>query len=71
MINAAEQLIIVADSTKFGHTSLALSCDLTEIDTLVTDSDVTDEWKQRLATADVKLIIAENQSATIGQSRSA
>jgi DeoR/GlpR family transcriptional regulator of sugar metabolism len=62
MINAAEQLIIVADSTKFGHTSLALSCDLTEIDILVTDSDVTSEWKERLARAEIQLVVAESMS---------
>jgi DeoR/GlpR family transcriptional regulator of sugar metabolism len=62
MINAAEQLIIVADSTKFGHTSLALSCDLTEIDILVTDSDVTSEWKERLAQAEIQLVVAEDAS---------
>jgi DeoR/GlpR family transcriptional regulator of sugar metabolism len=59
MINAAEQLIIVADSTKFGHTSLALSCDLTKIDILVTDSDVPAEWKERLAEADIQLVVAQ------------
>lgn len=71
MINAAEQLIIVADSTKFGHTSLALSCDLTEIDILVTDSDVPSEWKERLEQAEIQLIVAQTSGANLEQQKSA
>jgi DeoR/GlpR family transcriptional regulator of sugar metabolism len=71
MINAAEQVIIVADSTKFGHTSLALSCDLTEIDILVTDSDVPSEWKERLEQAEIQLIVAQTSGANLEQQKSA
>jgi DeoR/GlpR family transcriptional regulator of sugar metabolism len=59
MIASAEQLIVVADSTKFGHTSLAQMCPLEEIDVLVTDSELATEWKERLEAAQVKLVIAE------------
>lgn len=59
MITSAEQVIIVADSTKFGHTSLAQSCRLDDIDMLVTDGEIAAEWRERLAAADVKLIVAE------------
>jgi len=59
MIASAEQLIVVADSTKFGHTSLAQMCPLEEIDVLVTDNELATEWKERLEAAGVKLVVAE------------
>jgi DeoR/GlpR family transcriptional regulator of sugar metabolism len=58
MMNAAEEVIVVADSTKFGHTSLAHSFNLADIDILVTDHEIAGEWKQRLGDAGVKLVIA-------------
>ena len=61
-IASAEQLIVVADSTKFGHTSLAQMCPLEEIDVLVTDSELPAEWPERLAAARVKLVIAETET---------
>jgi len=62
MIASAEQLIVVADSTKFGHTSLAQMCPLEEIDVLVTDSELGTEWKDRLEAAGVKLVVAETET---------
>jgi DeoR/GlpR family transcriptional regulator of sugar metabolism len=59
MIASAEQVIVVADSTKFGHTSLAQMCPLEEIDVLVTDCELGAEWPPRLEAAGVKLVIAE------------
>jgi DeoR/GlpR family transcriptional regulator of sugar metabolism len=64
MMNAAEEVIVVADSTKFGHTSLAHSFDLADIDILVTDHEISAEWNQRLTGAGVKLVIAAAASAT-------
>jgi DeoR/GlpR family transcriptional regulator of sugar metabolism len=59
MITSAEEVIIVADSTKFGHTSLAQACGLEEIDVLVTDDGVTPEWTERLTAAGVKVVVAQ------------
>jgi len=59
MITSAEEVIIVADSTKFGHTSLAKACGLEEIDVLVTDDGASPEWRERLATAGVKVVVAQ------------
>ena len=60
MMTSAEEVIVVADSTKFGHTSLAHLCDLTDIDVLVTDHEIDAAWRERVAAADVKLVVAEN-----------
>jgi DeoR/GlpR family transcriptional regulator of sugar metabolism len=60
MMTSAEEVIVVADSTKFGHTSLAHLCDLAEIDVLVTDQEIDAAWRERVMAATVKLVIAEN-----------
>jgi DeoR family fructose operon transcriptional repressor len=59
MMKAAEQTIIVADSTKFGHQSLAHLCGLGDIDTLVVDDGITPEWRERVAHSGVNLIVAQ------------
>jgi DeoR family fructose operon transcriptional repressor len=59
MMSAADEVIVVADSTKFSHTSLAHLCNLTDIDVLVTDNELDATWRERLAAADVRLVVAE------------
>jgi DeoR family transcriptional regulator, fructose operon transcriptional repressor len=59
MMQSADEVIVVADSTKFGHTSLAHLCRLDEIDVLVTDSEIDATWQERISQAGVKLIVAE------------
>jgi DeoR/GlpR family transcriptional regulator of sugar metabolism len=63
MMHAADEVIVVADSTKFGRTSLAHLCDLTDIDILVTDDELPAAWRERLAAADVKVVIADATTA--------
>lgn len=59
MMQAADEVIVVADSTKFSHTSLTHLCDLDAIDILVTDDELDSAWKSRLENAEVKVIVAE------------
>jgi DeoR/GlpR family transcriptional regulator of sugar metabolism len=59
MTSAADEVIVVADSTKFGRTSLTHLSDLDSIDTLVTDHEIDPAWRDRLTAAGVKVIIAE------------
>ena len=66
MMTSAEEVIVVADSTKLGHTSLSHLCDLNAIDVLVTDHEITAEWRERVAAADVKLIVAESAGEASG-----
>lgn len=58
MMNAAEEVIVVADSTKFGHQSLSHLCPLADVQHVVVDAEVTDEWKQKLMAAGVNVHIA-------------
>jgi DeoR/GlpR family transcriptional regulator of sugar metabolism len=58
MMQAADEVIVVADSTKFGHSSVAHLCDLGEVKTHVVDHKITEEWRSRLVAAGVNLLIA-------------
>jgi DeoR/GlpR family transcriptional regulator of sugar metabolism len=54
----------LADSTKFGHQSLALMCKLEDIDKLVVDSDIPHDWRSTLLEANVDLMVASPTSNT-------
>ncbi len=58
MMRAADETIVVADSSKFGHQSLAHVCELQEIDCLITDSGIPSEWRKKLTEAGIHLIVA-------------
>lgn len=58
MMEAADEVIVLADSTKFGRASLAHLCELGRIDTLVVDEGMDDSWQSRLEEAGVRLIVA-------------
>jgi len=58
MIAAADETIVVADSTKFGHQSLALVCGLEEVDQLVVDREISEDWRSRIIAAGVGLHLA-------------
>jgi DeoR/GlpR family transcriptional regulator of sugar metabolism len=58
MIDAAEEVLAVIDSTKFGHQSLAHVCGLERIDRMIVDEQLHAAWQAKLAEADVKLTLA-------------
>lgn len=45
MIEAAEEVLVVSDSSKFGHPALAHLAPLDVVDRLVTDEGITDKWR--------------------------
>lgn len=57
MMKAADQVIVVADSSKFGRQSLAHLCELGAPDRLVVDDEITEAWRLRMA-AELDLVIA-------------
>lgn len=59
MVAAADQAIVVADSSKFGRVSLSRLCGLHEVHGLVTDSDLQTKWKDHLNLAGVDLRLAQ------------
>jgi DeoR/GlpR family transcriptional regulator of sugar metabolism len=58
MMHAADQVIVVADSTKFGKQSLAHLCPLNAANTLVVDDQLSPQWQERITTAGIELVIA-------------
>jgi DeoR/GlpR family transcriptional regulator of sugar metabolism len=63
MMRAADEVIVLADSTKFGHQSLALMCELSQVGTLVVDAEISQDWRSRILAAGVRLLVAEATAA--------
>lgn len=59
MIEAAEEVIVVSDSSKLGHSALAQLCPLETVDRLITDAGITDEWREIAESAEVALTVVE------------
>lgn len=58
MMSCADQTIVVADSSKFGKSSLARLCELDQVQMLVTDEGLSTAWRERLTAAGVNLVMA-------------
>jgi DeoR family fructose operon transcriptional repressor len=58
MIESAEELIVVSDSSKLGHSALAHLCALEVVDRLVVDDGITDEWRDIVSRAGIELVVA-------------
>lgn len=56
MMESADEVWVVTDSSKFGHSALTHLAPLDSMDRLITDEGLTDEWRQRLETAGVEVI---------------
>lgn len=63
MMQAADMTIVVADSGKFGRSSLARLCGLAEVSTVVSDDELDPQWIGRLQSAGVKLHLAQAPQA--------
>lgn len=59
MIEIAKEVILVTDSSKFKRKSLALICNLSKINKVITDAAVAEDDKKRLEEAGIEVIIAE------------
>lgn len=59
MMRAADEVIVVADSSKLGRQSLAHLCGLEEVAHFVVDDGISPEWREKFLAAGVKLHVAE------------
>lgn len=59
MVEAAEQVIVLADSSKFKRRGLAKICNLDQIDYIVTDAGVPDKILKKLQEFGVRVVVAE------------
>ncbi len=57
MMRAADEVIVVADSTKFGRQSLAHLCPLEDVQHLVVDHEISVDWQQKIAAVGAHLHI--------------
>ena len=56
---SANRKVLAVDSSKFDKTSFAKVCDVTNIDTVVTDTNPGEVWCERIKNAGAELIFAE------------
>jgi DeoR/GlpR family transcriptional regulator of sugar metabolism len=62
MLRCADEVTVVADHTKIGRQEFAFLCELAVIDTLIVDRGVKPEQRDLIAAADVRLIVAGEES---------
>ena len=67
MIEAADRVSLVADSSKFGQRALSYLCPLTAVHEVVTDDGLSDEWHQRLGANGiaVELVAGSSKAAEV------
>lgn len=64
LIGQAEELIVLADSSKFSSRTSLILCGLDQVHTVITDSGLREEDRFILEDAGVKLIVAEQKGDT-------
>jgi DeoR/GlpR family transcriptional regulator of sugar metabolism len=58
MMSQAQQVVLLADATKFGQQALAKLCEMKEIDVVVTDGNISDDDRQQIESSGCELIVA-------------
>lgn len=59
MLNVASEVILLADSTKLGKSGFGKMCDISRVDTLITDDGIPQSIKRRFEEQGVKVVIAK------------
>lgn len=62
MLAAAEEVVVVTDSSKLGHSALAHLCPLEKVHRVVVDSGISPEWRQVLRDAGITVDIVEMEA---------
>ena len=62
LLGQADELVVLADSSKFENRSSLVLCPLSRITTVITDERVSDKTASMLEAVDVNLIVAESGS---------
>jgi DeoR/GlpR family transcriptional regulator of sugar metabolism len=71
MMQCADRTIIVADSSKFGKSSLSRLCGWSEVHTLVVDDELSSEWRHSIEQHEVSLILASAGGTELREPREA
>jgi DeoR/GlpR family transcriptional regulator of sugar metabolism len=67
MMSCGQEVVIVADNTKFGRLALARLCGLEEVQRVVTDSGLPEEYRDLLVEAGVRVHVAPVQKGPNGR----
>lgn len=59
LVDRADQVVLLVDSSKFASTSGAIVCGLDEVDVIITDAAITPEARAMIAAAGPRLIVAD------------
>ena len=59
MLEAAEEVWVVADSSKFGKSALAHLCELSKVTRMIVDAGLSDSWREIIHGIGIELTIAE------------
>lgn len=59
MLEAAEEVWVVADSSKFGRSALAYLCELSKVTRIIVDSGLSDHWRGVIRDAGIELTLAD------------
>lgn len=65
LLNQAEELLVLADSTKFRQRSSLILCKLERVHTIITDNGIAEEDRQMIADHGVNLVIADAMADTL------
>ena len=68
MIQAAEHVTLVADSSKFGQRALSHLCELKAVNEIVTDDGLSDEWQRVLESNDIAVEVVAVKSRMMVES---
>jgi DeoR family fructose operon transcriptional repressor len=63
MMRCADEVVVVADHTKFGRQALAFLCELSAVDTLIVDAGLGTEQRALVENAGPRLIVAGEPAA--------
>jgi DeoR family transcriptional regulator, ulaG and ulaABCDEF operon transcriptional repressor len=59
LINQADELVLMVDSTKFQRRSSLILCPLNRVSTMITDDGIPDSARAMIEEAGIKLVVAE------------
>jgi len=62
LIDRAEEVILLVDSSKFAASSGAIVCGLDEIDVIVTDEGIGADMRKTIERAGIRLIVANSRT---------
>ena len=57
ILRSSLEKILVADSSKFGRVCAAYCCDMNDIDTIITNKDLSPEWIDQIRSKGIKLYL--------------